>query len=393
MFLGLYTLLTVANTWLYKGTRGVHWFCLYSLFIFSGAVAIAVRGHISLTVSILGGTMLVAIGYACLYQSLHDFFGYESSYSLFQAALLLFEAITMVRYGWLHPDTGKRLIAHSLVLGLLQAHIVLALLRNKDSALRIPGISMAFMVGLLAFGNLVRITVILFRGAPRNYLDAGPFLVWIVLLNTCIQWGAMVTYIWLTAARLRSRLEAQAITDPLTGVLNRRGIEVAAEQRILTCRRDRQPLSAIVIDLDGFKRVNDTFGHHCGDATLTTVAACLRQGIRAGDLLARIGGDEFAILLPNTTFSEAADITQRLRSSIASTEIAYGSIHTHVTASFGLAQLESDAEDWEHLSMRCDKLLYEEKRSDSMPTQEPRTASWASSAPDSVGLTQRPVLG
>lgn len=394
MFLALYTLLTLANSWLYRGIKGVNWFCLYSVFILSGAIAVALRGQIPMPVSVLGGTLLVVVGYACLYQSLHDFFGNENSYSRFQVILLLFATVAMLQYGWIQPNTGTRLVAYSVVLGLQQAHIALVLLRNHEPSLRIPSMSMAIMVGMLAVSNLIRIIGILLHGAPGNYLNAGPFLVWILLLNTCIQWGAMVTYIWLTAAMLRGRLEAQAITDPLTSTLNRRGIEVAAEQRIQTCRRDGQSLSAIVIDLDDFKSVNDTFGHHCGDATLITVATCLRQGIRSGDILARIGGDEFAILLPNTSFEEAIEITRRLRASIASTKITHGAIETHVTASFGLAQLDADIEDWEHLSMRCDKLLYEEKRSDSrLSLQQSAGSSWVSSSPEGVELTQRPALG
>lgn len=388
MFLALYTLLTLANAWLYRGIRGVNWFCLYSVFVLSGAIAVSLRGHISAPVSILCGTLLVAVGYACLYQSLHDFFSHKNSYSRFQVTLLFCAAVAMLEYGWIQPNTGKRLVAYSLVLGLQQVHITLLLLRNRESSLRVPGVSMAVMVGALAAGNLIRIVGILLRGAPKNYLDAGPFLVWILLVNTCLQWGAMVTYIWLTAAMLRGKLETQAITDPLTGALNRRGIEFVADQRIQLCRRDNKPLSAIVIDLDDFKSVNDTFGHHCGDATLTTVAACLRRGIRSGDILARIGGDEFAILLPNTTLEEAVEITERLRRSIAATDITHGPIETRVTASFGLAQLDPDIADWDQLSMRCDKLLYEEKRAEDKTIAESSQPSSSKKA-----LTQRPALG
>ncbi|MEG9437198.1 GGDEF domain-containing protein [Edaphobacter sp. HDX4] len=392
MLLALYTLLTLANSWLYRETKGVNWFCLYSLFLLSGAIAIALRGQIPAPVSILGGTLLVVVGYACLYQSLHDFFGLEGSHSSFQVALLLLATIAMLEYGWIQPDTGKRLIAYSLILGLQQSHTVLLLLRNHEPALRIPSMSMAVMVGALVISNSVRILGILLHGAPDNYLNAGPFLVWILLVNTCLQWGAMVTYIWLTAARLRGRLEAQAITDPLTGALNRRGIEIAAGKRILLCKRDHQPLSAIVVDLDDFKRVNDTFGHHCGDATLITIAACLRNGIRPGDLLARIGGDEFAILLPNTPLSEAIEIIECLRHSVKHTEIVHGSFHTRVSASFGLAELEPDVEDWEQLSMRCDKHLYEEKLTRSAALSR-QSAAWTSPSADTIGLTGRTALG
>jgi diguanylate cyclase (GGDEF)-like protein len=364
VFLALYTLLTVANSWLYKGMKGVNWFCGYSLLVFLGALAVAVRGHVSAPVSILCATLFVSLGYTSLFLCLRDFFGRHTRAVYLQAFLFLLMVCFMVEYGALHPDTSRRLIAYSFILLCQQLQITLLLFRSRSPPINIPAISMAVMVMALAITNLIRMIGVIFHGAPRNYLDAGSFFANVLVVNSCLQGGIMIAYVWMTAAMLRGKLEAQAATDSLTGALNRRGIEVAAEQRILACRKDHQPLSAMVIDLDDFKRVNDTYGHHCGDATLIAVAACLQRGIRPRDLLARIGGDEFAVLLPNTPHAEAVEITERLRASVAGTEIIYGQIRTRVTASFGLAQLQLSDETWEQLFLNCDKLLYEEKQSD-----------------------------
>jgi diguanylate cyclase (GGDEF)-like protein len=363
VFLALYTLLTVANSWLYKGMKGVNWFCSYSFFVLLGAVGVALRGRIPDPVSILAATVCVSTGYACLYFCISDFFGRRGKEDYLQIIILLLIAAAMVQYGVVAPDTSKRLLIYSVLLLFQQLQTAILLFRNPNPDIRIPASSMAIMMFGFVLSNLLRAIGISMHGAPQNYLEAGDFLVWVLIINICLQGGVMIAYVWMTAAMLRGKLEVQAATDPLTGALNRRGIEVAAEQRILSCRKDRQPLSAMVIDLDDFKRINDTFGHHCGDATLIAVAACLQRGMRSRDLLARIGGDEFAVLLPNTPHAEALEITERLRASIAGTEIIYGQIRTRVTASFGLAQLQSDDLSWEQLFLNCDKILYDEKRS------------------------------
>ena len=206
-----------------------------------------------------------------------------------------------------------RRIAYSFVLGLQQAHIALFLYLEGRGPLRITAGSMAFMLATLSIANFIRIMGVGHSGAPRNYLTAGPFLAWIVIVNSCLQGGDMVAYVWMTAALLRRELEVQPSTDPLTGLLNRRALELGAEEQILNGNRTHSPISAIVLDLDGFKRANDSFGHHCGDAMLLAISSCLQRAMRPQDLLARIGGDEFAILQPDTTYGGATEIANRLR--------------------------------------------------------------------------------
>jgi diguanylate cyclase (GGDEF)-like protein len=367
ILLAVYTVITIANSTLYKGVKGIHWFSLYTLAALLGAGAVALRGHIPDFTSIVVGNLFVVLGYFFFSVSLSALFGRKPSHRYLQIGLLAVAVLTMLEYGWIHNDTSRRLIAYSLVLACQQAETAFFLTRQKRATLRIATTSMSFMLACLALGNIVRLVGVGLQGAPRNYLNAGPFLAWFVIINSCLQCGLMVSYVWMTAGLQREDLELQASTDPLTGLLNRRAIELAAEQHILACKHSGTHISAIVLDLDGFKQINDTYGHHCGDQTLITVANLLRTGLRQSDLVARVGGDEFAVLLPNTSVDQATRIAASLQTSIENTKIAYGQFDVPLAISFGLAQLHPHDSSWDELMICCDKVLYLAKHSRPSP--------------------------
>jgi len=130
--------------------------------------------------------------------------------------------------------------------------------------------------------------------------------VWLVV-------GVCVVAAGEVSGHLVAQLRTQAGSDPLTGLANRAGFRLAAQRQIALATRGRTALSLVVIDLDNFKTVNDTRGHLAGDVLLIEVADAWCQQLRAGDLLARYGGDEFALLLPATSIAQAARLLDRLR--------------------------------------------------------------------------------
>ena len=356
----VYTALTLTGSLLYRGMKGIHWFTLYNVFALLGAVCVVLRGAIPDFLSIVVGNLFVVAAYFVLFLSLSAPFGRRRFPLYSQCALLLVALVTMLQYGLLHPDTGRRLLAYSLVLGLMQALTVTFILR-RDPVLRRVGIPLAFMLGALAITNLVRIIDVLHDGVPADYLQAGPLLAWIVVVNSCLQCGAVVAYVWMTAAMLRRDLEKLASTDPLTGLLNRRAFEIAAERQLVLSRLTGTSVAAIVIDLDCFKPINDSFGHQFGDVTLTEAAHCLRGCTRAADSLARIGGDEFAVLLPDTGEAAAWKMAEHMRHCLESLEIVHGEQQTAVTASFGVAQTTRGAMSLDDLVRACDTALYRAK--------------------------------
>ncbi|HSD21342.1 MAG TPA: GGDEF domain-containing protein [Anaeromyxobacter sp.] len=163
------------------------------------------------------------------------------------------------------------------------------------------------------------------------------------------------------AARELEALAALARRDPLTGLANRRAFEEALAREVARAARDEAPLAVIALDVDHFKRVNDAYGHAAGDEVLAEVAARAAHALRAGDLLARVGGEEFAALLPGASLEAAAEAAERVRARIGAAPIVAGEARLAVTVSAGLAAL-APGEEGAALLARADGRLYAAKR-------------------------------
>jgi two-component system cell cycle response regulator len=162
--------------------------------------------------------------------------------------------------------------------------------------------------------------------------------------------------------QLRESVE-MSITDPLTGLHNRRYMERHLKTLMTDALRTNRTLSILVADIDHFKRVNDTYGHDAGDLVLKEFADRFRRYTRGLDLACRLGGEEFLIIMPDTDKVRAAQIAERVRESVAGTpfRIADGSEIT-VTVSVGLASLDGAQDTSEVLFKRADSALYAAKR-------------------------------
>lgn len=153
-----------------------------------------------------------------------------------------------------------------------------------------------------------------------------------------------------------------ATTDSLTGALTRRGFAQHAEQAMLRAERYHHPISCIVLDVDYFKSVNDRHGHATGDAVLSAVAAACRSIIRSVDIFGRLGGEEFAVMLPETDLAGAMRTAERMRQAIADVAMPIDAGTLRVTASFGVTVLRDGSRDLVGLLHAADTALYGAKQ-------------------------------
>ncbi|MFZ3017116.1 MAG: sensor domain-containing diguanylate cyclase [Gallionella sp.] len=212
--------------------------------------------------------------------------------------------------------------------------------------------------------------------------------------------------ICLENALSQEQLKLLGMTDALTGVSNRRYFDHRCQIEVSQSRRQRRPLVCMLLDIDKFKRINDTYGHQTGDEALMSTASAIQSQLRAGDTLARFGGEEFVVLLPHTDMHPARQIAERIRCCIAAKELhAPNGEPINLTISIGLSLLPVDSHTAknqaliERMLAAADKALYRAKHEgrnrvicdDSLPDDEARATNRMQSI--TATLKQLPTAG
>ncbi len=164
-------------------------------------------------------------------------------------------------------------------------------------------------------------------------------------------------------ARLLEKAQWQAVTDPLTGLYNRRALDRWLNTELQLAQKADRPIALLMIDLDGFKEINDTYGHLIGDQVLAHTSVILQEIIRSDDMVVRFGGEEFAILLRNASVERAAETAERIRSRFAQYDWTVFGIRSHsLTVSLGVISCRGEMDNPDTLIAAADRLLYQAKQ-------------------------------
>ena len=188
---------------------------------------------------------------------------------------------------------------------------------------------------------------------------------WAVLAaSTFLVCGMLaVLLVTLLAALIRQSraMEEAELLDPLTGLLNHRHFLGEAQREMTRAIRYRHTSSVLLLDVDDFKRINDTFGRRAGDMALGRLAAVLRQSVRDHDMVGRLGGEEFAVLLPETTAAHSEPLAERLRVEIEGLKLSAEGRAFSLTVSIGVSEFCAEDETLDPVLRRADAALYEAK--------------------------------
>lgn len=316
------------------------------------------------------------------------------------AAMLGICAVGLSAFAWylyVVPDITIRVYIMNFMAGALVLMLGAKLLAAPGK--RTIDRMLAGFVMLWAAQFFVRtVAVVWYEGPYTQGPEFYASLYWITLTLSIATFLLIFSVLLIAAIALdiADELKAQSHTDALSGLLNRRGLEAQMAELVAAAQRNAVPLSLVLCDLDSFKSVNDRHGHMAGDRAIAAFARCLRAHLRGPHLSARIGGEEFAVVLPATPTAAARLFAEAVRAAYAGTAVDGIPSGDRLTASFGVAEL-GPREGIESLMRRADAALYQAKREgrDRVATALPERALCAAPAAQdrSAELSRTAVSG
>ena len=331
---------------------------------------ISLRGRASPYLSIVGANVLLAYSAVLIAQGVRRFYGSgrNSGHDILDYALALLLAVLFFWLVQVEESGRLRSLVHSSVVAVIYGRIVLVPARALGHRMRIPDWVLTASLALVALTQILRVYAVGNLPAHAEPVRDDPSMGWNLYVAILLAIFAAIAYLRLMYMRMNdelveanARLQEMSETDPLTGLAIRRRFDPVARSAFLAARRYRQPLSLLMFDIDHFKRVNDEYGHEAGDRVLADVARTARGIMRDVDLIARIGGEEFLVLFPQTGLPEAKQVAERLVSALDKPNQA-GPLPIHVTLSIGIVELEDRDESVASLERRADLALYQAKR-------------------------------
>ena len=341
--------------------RSVRFWAFGNCAIASGFLLIGLRGMVPVLLSVPVANSAIALGYALLLLGVWSFLDRPLRWwVIYGATAGVFGSFLFFTY--VQPDIGLRIVIISLLIAALSLAAAVSLLSDLVPHMRQVQRMTAWVFLLHALYLILR-AVMTLAGDRIDDLFS-PNLVHILAFLDVIVVAICLTFAFtaLVNRRLQFHLDHLASYDLLTEVFNRRAFEQAVAREIARGERHQTALSLLILDVDHFKPVNDRYGHQVGDRVLAHLARTLRRTLRVEDVLGRLGGEEFAILLPETGQSDGLEIAERLRHVVADSYLEVDGLRISVTVSIGSVTSPARGTSWNQLYRQADEALYKAKQ-------------------------------
>ncbi|MDT8448703.1 MAG: GGDEF domain-containing protein [Wenzhouxiangellaceae bacterium] len=274
--------------------------------------------------------------------------------------LVILAATVNLGFGTVRPDYGARVLAISLPGAAVLLWLAWTIVRHSSPDVLRSGRITTVVLAVTAASMLMRALETVVDPATSF---AASWIEQIALMTYALfPVFASLGFLLMQTSRAQERLAARANTDDLTGALSRRAFLNMARHTLAGCRRARRPASLLLLDLDRFKRVNDTYGHEAGDIALCAFHGWLCELLRAEDVIGRIGGEEFVALLPGSNQANAALVAERIQVATRTTPVEFEDHRIGMTVSIGVAEWDGEALEIEPIVRAADKAMYKAKR-------------------------------
>ena len=322
-------------------------------------VLLGLRGAIPDVFSVLLANLLIVASFADFGAALVRLRGARPPWRAV-GLLLTAVAVTQAAFIWLRPSLQARVVLISAALLLLSVAAVRAVWRLQAAPRPRSHWLVALAFGLGALVLAVRIVVEgLLSPGLATLLQGSPMQSLVFVYGAVVPIASTIGFLLIGNDRHIAELQRLVALDPLTGALNRRTLERQADALLQQAQRRGQAYSLLLLDADHFKQVNDVFGHDAGDEVLRAVVAVLRQGLRPADLVGRLGGEEFVVVLPDAGTAAALQRAEQLRAAVAALRFEVAGRRVPLTVSIGLAT--AGAESFADLLRRADHAMYAAK--------------------------------
>ena len=337
-----------------RNIRGLGLWAAAHALAFLSAVLFAGRGFLPDSITIVVANLVLLAGMVCYHAGVEQFFGQRPAWGRW-IALMLVLLPPLYWYALVEPSYNARLILVCLVWASVFLHMSWTIWRQGPEN---------FSTRFTAVVLLIHATVLLLRFfsawmplAEEGLLTPTRVQSLYVGSNAIMLLALGMGLILMAGDRLRAEFEHMASHDALTNVLTRRVFLDACEQELARCRRHGRSMALLLLDVDHFKAINDTYGHQMGDRVLVDLVERIASLLRRPDQLARFGGEEFVLLLPETNQDEAVTVAERIVAHVAEGRDGLPPI----TVSIGVATNRPDEDQIDTLLARADKALYKAK--------------------------------
>ncbi len=356
-----FVLLGLLGSLLRAGKAGIaEWFGA-NLAVVVALPLILLRGKIPDALSVVVANVLLALGGAAYYAGCARFLGRRPQWPILLAGVTAVGG-AVIYWRYAVDSIPMRVFSTTLFSGAFCTALVWMLLRHSPAGrstypYRVTAI-IAFVFGVCQLIRGVYFLTLHAASNPSMFATAGSVLL-LVVAAAIMPILSMSAMLMVHDALLADARDA-ANRDFLTGALSRQGFEALARRHVGRVLRHARPLALLILDLDHFKRINDTLGHAAGDAVLRAFVQMAQAQLRPTDVLGRIGGEEFALLLPDTDSGNAMHLADRLRKAAAAHVVMAGAQSCRYSLSGGVAVWQP-GESFDRLSARADRALYDAK--------------------------------